>query len=390
MGRATRLTIVHSFYRTAGGEDHYVRSQINLMRARHAVQLIERRNEELPHGLATIARMTWSSRQADELERELREFRPDIVHVHNAYPALGPAVHAATRRLRIPLVMTVHNQRLRCPNGLTFTQGRPCRRCEPGRYVNAVRHDCFSSGGQAAAYAASLWIHRFVLGLEHQVALFVAPSEFMRDRLLEWGIAEHRVAMIRNFASSTAGASAELGRYGLYLGRLSAEKGLHELLQALRQAGDPPFLVVGDGPSQPALRRLAGELELGRTRFLGRVDRQAIPGILRGARYAVTPSLCDENAPLGALEAMAEGRPLLVTRAGGLPELVRQGSGLMCERGSVAELAARIRRLEGDDDLCRTAGASALAFARRELDPGLHRRRLQDAYARVTADRPPA
>jgi glycosyltransferase involved in cell wall biosynthesis len=83
---------------------------------------------------------------------------------------------------------------------------------------------------------------------------------------------------------------------------------------------------------------------------------------------------------------MAEGRPLLVTRVGGLPELVQQGCGLACDRGNVVELAARIQQLATDDDLCRRAGASALTFARRELDPGVHRQRLEDAYARVTAD----
>ncbi len=383
----TRLAIAHSFYRLPGGEDQYVRSQIDLMRHHHDVQVIERCNEDLNAGLGTTARMTWSSRLVGELEQELDGFQPHVVHVHNVYPALGPAVHMAARRLTIPLVMTVHNQRLRCPNGLMFTEGSPCRRCERGLYTNAIRHDCFQTRTQAAAYATSLWLHRFILRLEEQVALFIAPSVFMRDRLLEWGIAEHRVAMIRNFTPLPNDASSEPGRYGIYLGRLSIEKGLPELLRALREAGDPPFWFVGDGPSEVALRRLAGQLELDRTQFLGRVDYPEIPGIVRGARYLVLPSLCDENAPLAALEAMAEGRPLLVTRAGGLPELVQEGAGLICDRGSVADMAAQIRRMASDDDLCRRAGASALSFARRELLPSMHRQRLEGAYARAVAYR---
>jgi glycosyltransferase involved in cell wall biosynthesis len=384
-----RILLAHSFYRVAGGEDQYVHAQLELLRACHRVELLAWRNQELAGGARTAAAMTWSPRRTRQVLAELRRFAPDVVHLHNAYPALGPAAHIAAGRLGIPLVMTVHNLRLRCPNGLQFTAGAPCRRCERGAYANAVLHSCFPTRGQSAAYAASLWAHRFVLRLQERVGLFLAPSHYLRRRLLDWGVPEGRVALVRNFTHLPPDASPQVGDAGLYLGRLSLGKGLPELLRALRQAGDPPFRIAGDGPLAAPLRRLAAELGLRRVRFLGRLDRAEASGVVAASRYLAVPSIAGENAPLAALEALAAGRPLLVSRVGGLPELVSERSGLVCEPGDVAGLAAGLGRLAADGALCTSMGAAAVELARREFSPQRHLARLEACYAAVRDGSPP-
>jgi glycosyltransferase involved in cell wall biosynthesis len=373
----------------AGGEDRYVRGQLELLRnGGHEVELLSRRNDELDWGLQTAAAMAWSPRLTSHVVAELARFVPDVVHLHNAYPALGPTVHRAATRRGIPLVMTVHNLRLRCPNGLQFTRGVNCRSCERGNYANAVVRGCFSSCAQASAYAASLWFHRFVLRLQERVALFLVPSHFLRRRLLDWGVPKDRVTLVRNFTDLPPDASPEVGEEGLYLGRLSAEKGLHELLRALRHANDPPFRIAGDGPLAETVRTLAAELGLRRLKFLGRLNRPAVATELSRARYLVMPSVCDENAPLAALEALAAGRPLLVSQTGGLPELVADGAGASFKPGDVASLAANIGRLGSDDELCRTMGAAAISLARREFSPDRHLRRLKSVDQRVQGGLP--
>jgi glycosyltransferase involved in cell wall biosynthesis len=378
-----RILVAHSFYRIAGGEDRHVRAELDLLQSQHNVGLLARRNEDLRPRLSAAARMAWSPRLTEEVEQELERFRPDVVHLHNAYPALGPAVHLAAGRRRIPVVMTVHNQRLRCPNGLQFTGHSRCRRCESGVYSHAVIHSCFPTRTQASAYAVSLWLHRFALRLEDRIELFIAPSNFMRARLLEWGITAGRVVTVRHFIEPRPDASTDVGSYGLYLGRLSAEKGLCELLQALQLIGDPHFHVVGAGPLEGELRRLADELGLRRTIFLGRLDRNGVQQALRGARYLALPSLCDESSGLAPLEAMAEGRPLLVSAAGALPELIVGGAGLIWPGGDIVDLATKLQRLIEDDHVCQIAGERALEFSRRELAPAAHLRHLEAAYATV-------
>jgi glycosyltransferase involved in cell wall biosynthesis len=375
-----RILLAHTFYRTAGGEDRYVLAQLELLRERHQVELLARRNHDLPGGPRTAAAMIWSPRLIRQVVAELGRFGPDVVHLHNAYPALGPAVHLAAGRHGVPLVMTVHNLRLRCPNGVQFTQGKPCRRCENGAYASAVARGCFPTRAQSAAYATSLWLHRFVLRLQERVRLFLVPSLFLRGRLRDWGVPEHRIMLVRHFTDQPPDPAPAVGRAGLYLGRLAAEKGLPELLRALRQAGDPPFQIAGAGPLEAQLRRLAADLGLRRVRFLGQVDPGQTRRLMAASRYLALPSVCDETASLAGYEALAAGRPLLVSRAGALPELVAEGSGLLCEPGDIAGLAAGLRRLAADDGLCLTMGAAAAEFARRELSAARHLARLEAAY----------
>jgi glycosyltransferase involved in cell wall biosynthesis len=331
--------------------------------------------------------MTFSANQVAKAELLIRHFGPDIVHLHNAYPSLGPAVHLAAKRQGIPLVMTVHNLRLRCPNGLMFTQGRPCRRCESGNYANAVIHRCLSSSTQAAAYAGALWIHRFLLRLERLVDLFLAPSDFNRRRLIEWGVPDRRILMIRNFVTDVSATPSEPGAFGLYLGRLSEEKGLRTLLAALAEAGDPPFRIVGAGPLASELVAMAERLGLKRTQFVGRLEPDQVRRMLREARFLVMPSECEENAPLAVLEAMASGLPVVVTRKGGLPELVDRGGGIVYESGDVTGLTEILATLTKDEGLCRALGREALAIALEEFTAERHRLSLETAYRSLSPTR---
>ena len=378
-----RVLIAHSFYRTSGGEDAYVRQQLDLLRPHHDVLLLARNNADLPGGLQTGIRMAYSRRIRGEVEDVIQAFRPDVIHVHNVYPALGPAVFLAARRLGIPLVMTVHNYRLRCPNGYMFTEDSICSRCTGGAYHNAVLHRCFPTKEQSVAYASSLWLHRFILRFESDVSVFISPSEFMRTTLAGLGMDEGRLRTIRNFTQIPADANALPGSYGMYVGRLSREKGVHVLLEALAMAGDPPFMIVGDGPHADQLRRVSSQLSLRNTTFVGRVSTGEIDRFLREARFTALPSLWHENAPLAAMEAMARGRPLVVSSVGGLPELADAGRGWTAQPGDARALSDNIRAVIEDDEKCMGAGAAALAFARDELTPERHRIRLEQAYREV-------
>lgn len=379
-----RILVAHSFYRQAGGEDRYVKRQVDLLRRRHEVRLFAEDNDELAADVRTAAKMVYSRAMRQRAAREIVEFRPDIVHLHNPYPALGPAIQLAVRQLGNPLVMTVHNHRLRCPNGLMFTEGGICRRCEHGVYTSAVLHSCFADPRQSAAYAMALWIHRFALRLHETVSLFVAPSVFMRDRLVRWGFPSGRTLAIANPVDPDEVVSAP-GTFGVYVGRLSAEKGVDVLLRALAHAGDPPFRIVGAGPLRDVLERLSRELRLTRTEFVGRVNSDDVHRILGESRYLVMPSISEEVGPLAPLEAMAHARPIVVSALGALTELVRNGAGFAVPPGDPYGLAAAIRRLVDEPDLAARTGQRAWQLSKDEYSASVHLERLEKAYASVAA-----
>ncbi len=379
-----RILIAHCFYRLPGGEDRYVEQQMEVLGPRHTVELLARRNEDLSGKLDTARSMVGSGKEKRAVGETIAKFKPDVIHLHNSYPSLGPAVQLAAQARHVPLVMTVHNFRLRCPNGYMFTEGKPCYRCEGGLYHNAMLHNCFPSRGQAATYAAALWLHRFVLRVQDKVTLFLTPSRYVSERVLSWGFDPPRVKVVRNFTDIAPHAGSP-GSYGIYVGRLSSEKGLDIMLRALARAGDPPFRIVGDGTVRPALEALARELGLTNTAFVGRVAPQRVSELLEDARYAAMPSLWDEVAGIAALEAMAVGRPLLVTEKGGLPELIENGEGLLARAGDVEDTAAKVKALMEDDVRWHEMSERALARARAEFTPEAHASQLERAYEHALA-----
>lgn len=383
-----RILYAHCFYRIRGGEDRHVRDQIALVSRDHDVAVIGEANIHLTDGLTTAGRMLYSGAKKERVGALIDRFRPDVVHVHNVYPSLGPAVVLAASERRVPVVMTVHNHRLRCPNGLMFTEGAACHRCESGVYVNAIAHRCFPTKKQAGAYAAVLWAHRFIMRLEERILRFIAPSEFMGKRLSEWGIGKERIRVIRHFVrpGGSSEPDSRLGSYGAFLGRLSHEKGLDVLLAALHRAGDPPFLIVGDGPHRRALEDAARKLRLTNTRFLGWRPEEEVRGLVAGARYVAVPSIVEESASLAAHEALAAARPLLVSASGALPELVANGAGVVSRPGDEIDISNKVRLLMQDDELCRRASAEALAFARRWLRPERHLAGLESLYGELSAN----
>ncbi|MDQ3986522.1 MAG: glycosyltransferase [Actinomycetota bacterium] len=379
-----RILIAHSFYRRPGGEDSYVRRQVQLLQGRHEVALVARENTDSSPTVRTAAAMVYSPRRRQEIEAAIRDFDPDVIHLHNAYPGWGPAVHLAADHTRTPLVMTVHNLRLRCPNGLMFTEGELCRRCTGGVYLHGVVHRCFESRGQATAYATSLWLHRFPGRLERRVARFIAPSRFMAQRLGEWGFEPDKVKLVRSFSGTVAEADAARApekTYGLFLGRLSSEKGPDVLLDALSAAGDPPFRIVGGGSLLEVLRTRAQTLGLRNLTIEGWVEPSRARVELDRAQYLVLPSVCEENAPLAALDSLGCGKPVIVSDRGGLPELADGGRGLVTRAGDVHDLAAAVRRLAEDPRACVEMGRAGALFARRHLTPQAHLDALENVYS---------
>jgi glycosyltransferase involved in cell wall biosynthesis len=315
--------------------------------------------------LRAAARVVWSREAAAALRALVREARPDVAHLHNFHHQLSPSIVDALREESVPCVHTLHDYKVICPNYLLYTEGRVCERCRGGRFHHAVLHRCVRDEvGPSLVAAIEMTVQRLRGTLRRGIRTFVSPSTFLARKLEEFGWPADRVRVVPNGVDPSRFAVADRPGSGfLYAGRLSREKGLGTLFAAVDRASGVRLAVAGEGPAEEELRRSASA----RIELAGHLERKELLARLRGARALVLPSEWYENAPLAALEALASGVPVVASRIGGNPEIVRDGeTGLLFEPGDAEGLAERLRRLEADPQLAQRLGRRGREIVERE------------------------
>jgi len=308
----------------------------------------------------------------------LTSFRPDIAHVHNLYPLFSPSVLVALRRSGVPVVMTVHNHFHTCPRADHLCKGRICERCVGGREYHCALHNCRDNFIESVGYAArSATARKFRLFVDN-VAVVIALNQFAKNRLVKAGFDAERIVVLPNMVDVPDNPTdASQGRYAVFSGRMSPEKGVATLLEAARRTPEIPIRLVGGGPT---LGEHMAEAPSNAT-FLGQIAENGVREEYRGARLLVVPSQWFEGCPLVILEAMSHGLPVIASRIGGLPEIVDDGvSGLLFDPGDPRDLAERIHRLWSDPGLCRRMGAAGRHKVEREFSLSAYWKRLEAIY----------
>lgn len=374
-----RVLVVHNRYLSPGGEDAAVEAEVALLRRRgHAVAIYVRYNEELDHMLppVALANMMWSSRTAREIATIIEGFHPDVVHAHNTFAVVSPSVYWAADRAGVPVVQTLHNYRLLCVQAMLLRADQVCEACVGRSPWSGVRHRCYrGSRLQSAALAGMLALHRALGTYRHKVARYIALSEFGRAKFVAGGLPADRVVVKPNFVDL---ARPEDGprNGGLFVGRLSPEKGIATLAAALKQLPGVRIDVIGTGPEAARLEGLPG------VRLLGWREPREVYTRMAHAAYLVMPSIWYEGFPRTLVEAYACGLPVIASRIGALAELVEPGAtGLTAEPGSARELAAQIAWAEANPARMRVLGERARARYEKELTPEANYRQLTAIYA---------
>ncbi|RBY82907.1 glycosyl transferase family 1 [Geodermatophilus sp. TF02-6] len=329
---------------------------------------------------------TWSPRAYRALAGVVDRVRPDVAHVHHVFERLTVSVLDALRRGGVPTVMTLHDYKPVCPNFRLFTDGAPCTRCLSGRYANVVRHRCLEgSRWRSVAAAADAYASR-ARGVWSRVDRFVAPSAFLRDRVVDGGLPADRIDVLPNpvVAGAAPRAAAAEPPSVLYASRLVAEKGVHTLLDAAaRLPAGVRVRLAGSGRLEAAVRaRVAAEgLPVD---VLGPLPPARVVSELRAAAVAVLPALWWENCPMAVLEAAAHGVPVVASAVGGIPELVDDGrTGLLVPPGDADTLAGALTRLVRDPGAATRMGRAGWARVRARHDPAGHVAALLEVYRRV-------
>ena len=385
------VLVVHNAYQQRGGEDTVVDAEVALLRAHgHAVTVYRRSNHDIAQmSPATVAMQAlWSRRTSQDIAALIHQHRPAVVHVHNSFPLVSPSVYWAAARQQVPVVQTLHNFRLLCPQALLWRDDKPCEDCVGHVPWRAVQHGCYrGSRAQSAAVAMVLQGHRWLGTWQHKISRYIALNAFCRDRFIAGGLPAERIDIKPHFVESVLPPAEPAQRAGfLFVGRLAPEKGIATLLEATRLAGpDCRLRVVGDGPERWRLQDQP-QVQV-QVQALGALPREQVMAELSGALAVVVPSLSYESFPMVIAEAFACGTPVICSRIGALVSLVEVGhTGWQCEPGNASDLAARLRWAMANPEALRAAGERASAYHTEHLTPQRNYGQLQAIYAQAMAD----
>jgi glycosyltransferase involved in cell wall biosynthesis len=344
-----KVMVVHNRYQEAGGEDRVFLTETALLEAHgHRVLRYSLHNDQVTgmNRLILAGKTLWNSSTYHELRALMCRERPAVVHFHNTFPLVSPAGYYAARAEGVPVIQTLHNYRLLCPDALFFRSGRVCEDCM-GKMIPwpGVVHGCYR-GSRAATgvVTAMLTLHRALRTWTEMVDVYVTLSDFARRKFIEGGLPAGKIVTKPNFVYPDPGPGEGRGGYALFVGRLSPEKGVGTLLTAWERLGmQIPLKIVGDGPLKGRVIRTAEENSS--VEWLGYRPRAEVHALLKYAGIVVLPSLT-EGAPLSVLEAMAAGTPVVAADIGAIAEIVEHGrTGLRFRPGDQDDLVAQVEWL---------------------------------------------
>ncbi|MEU5607205.1 glycosyltransferase [Streptomyces sparsogenes] len=393
------VLVVHNRYSSAqpSGENRVVDEEVGLLRAAgHRVDVFERRSDDIATrsllGKAAVPLLVpWNPAVRTELAARLRTERPDVVHIHNVFPLLSPAVLAACADAGVPVVATLHNYTQVCPPGTLHRDGRACTECV-GSAVSlpAVRHGCYRGSRLATVpLAVSLSVNRrrWWSGVER----FFCISAAQRDILVRSGMPGERLAVKHNFVPDPDARRMGDGDHLLFLGRLAEAKGVRLLMAAwdgITADGGVgvPLVIAGAGPLEAEVTAWAAGRD--DVRYAGLYDPDRCRRAIARSVAVVAPSMSLETFGLVVAEAMAAGVPAVAAGHGAFVELVEEGvTGLLHRPGEAASLASCLRRITAEPDRNRDMGRAARRRYERGFSPAVGLERLVDEYRTAIAGR---
>ncbi|MGA7291252.1 MAG: glycosyltransferase family 4 protein [Terriglobales bacterium] len=325
------------------------------------------------------------------MRRCLADFSPDIAHIRGIYHHLSPSILWELKRQGIPVLYHLNDFKILCPTYNFVANGRVCdEHCKNGAFYKVVTTGCYAGPrSSAVVLAAEAYVHKWLQTYESCVDIFLAPSEFVRNKLIDGGLAAQRIEVLPHFQTLPPDEELAVDEgYVLYFGRLSGEKGAYELLHAMARLPHIPLVIAGDGPDRPRLESLAKELDLRQVLFAGMVRGENLRKLIAACSFSIFPSHAYETLGKSILESYAWGRPVIASDLGSRRELVQHGvTGLLYSDGDREQLTHSIEFLFERPDLIGKMGAPARSRIKTDHDPTQHMDKLLGLYYRLISNR---
>ena len=316
----------------------------------------------------------------------ITDFRPDVAHVRNIYHHLSPSILWELKAQKVPVVYHLNDFKVLCPSYNLVAHGEVCEACKGGKCWHVLKEKCYPGLAARMALVAEAYFHKRLGTYTKCVDCFLAPSRFVRDKFVEHGWDSAKFEVLPHFqpVRPVLERSAESAPL-LYFGRLSAEKGVGDLLHAMQRLPNLQLIVAGDGPERSELEQLGAGLGLANVSFIGHIRGEALDRAIAGSRFTVLPSHAYETLGKTILESYAHGRAVVASDLGSRRELVHDKTGLLYKTGDISALAAALEFLSSRPQLADEMGRAGRDLVRERHKPEGHYETLIALYERLNA-----
>jgi len=351
-----RILLIHNTYKYKGGEDSVFENEYNLLVSHNnQVEKLLFTNKNI-HSLFDKIKVginaIYNPKSAKILEEKIKLFQPEVIHVHNFFPVASPALFYVANQLNIPIVITLHNYRLICPNALLFRENKVCEKCIQKSFaIDGVLNGCYrNSKIQTFSLALMSYIHKKKATWHTKIDKYITLTNFAKQKLLSSSLGVHSDQFIikPNFVEDF-GCEYEKEDYFLFVGRLSLEKGVNLLLEAFIKSKQK-LLIIGSGPLEKKVIEFANKYT--NIIYLGFQDKQFIIEKLKRAKALLFTSLWYEGMPMTILESFSTATPVIAPNIGGPNEIVHdKKNGLIYQVNNLKNLQEKIVELTQENSI---------------------------------------
>lgn len=330
-----------------------------------------------------ISRSIYSKEVEKSIRREIEEVKPDLVYIIHFVNKLSPSVIIGAKKMGIPIVLRLSDYFLLCPRFDFLYEKKICEDCLTQGYKSCITKRCVKGSLFASVIRVfSMKVHK-MMNIYKNVDVFITPSMFLKKKLIANGFEEKRITCIPTFTLSKAKTNeVNVGKYALYFGRITEEKGVETVIKAYEKLPGYEVKIMGDDTTEEAVRLKQYVFDHGmkNVEFLGFKGGTELEEIIKGARFTLIPSIWYDNLPNTALESFQYSKPVIASNIGSLPELVVDGvNGYLFEAGNIEQLAEKIQLLD-NDVLVEKMGTNSYRRLEECFSPEAHYKTLMSVF----------
>ena len=400
-----RILLVNKFHYLKGGSEKYYFELANLLKEKgHQIAFFSMRNdkniktgekeyfvEEIDLNTGSKLKaldVIYSKENKKKMTETLEDFKPDIVHINNFQRQLSESIIEAIKEKNIPIVFTAHDVQAVCPAITMLDNNKEiCELCKKGKYINCIKKGCVKNSKlKSILGAVEAEYYRIKKVYDKKISYIITPSEFYKQKLIEDGIKGNKIGAIHNFIDVREyNLQIEDEGYGLYVGRLSKEKGILNLIEAFSSLQNKKLYIAGDGPEKEKIEKIIKDRHLEENiKLLGYLNQNQVKEYIRKSRFVVVPSIWYENCPYSVLETLAIGKPVIGANIAGIPELVQDKvNGLTYQYDDIRELEEKMKLLFENKELADEYGRNAKNIAKKEYSKNEYYNKIIKIYEKL-------